>query len=56
MTVPHRTERVLTDSAISGKRQAKLGGSTRYIHFPGWSELLDFMMRGLELGPYAKKA
>jgi hypothetical protein len=29
---------------------------TFYIHFAGWSELLDFMMRGLELGPYAKKA
>jgi hypothetical protein len=29
---------------------------TLYIHFPDWSGLLDFMMRGLELGPYAKKS
>jgi len=29
---------------------------TFYIHFPDWSGLLDFMMRGLELGPYAKKS
>lgn len=29
---------------------------TFYIYFPGWSELMDFMMKGLELGPYAKKA
>jgi len=27
-----------------------------YIPFAGWSDLLDFMMKGLELGPYAKKA
>ncbi len=29
---------------------------TFYIHFPDWSGLMDFMMRGLELGPYAKKS
>lgn len=28
---------------------------TRYIHFPSWQGLLRFMMRGLEIGPYAKK-
>ena len=27
---------------------------TRYIHFPSWKGLLRFMMRGLEIGPYAK--
>jgi hypothetical protein len=27
---------------------------TRYIHFPSWEALLRFMMRGLEIGPYAK--
>lgn len=27
---------------------------TRYILFPNWDALLDFMMRGLEIGPYAK--
>ena len=27
---------------------------TRYRHFPSWQALLRFMMRGLEIGPYAK--
>jgi hypothetical protein len=27
---------------------------THYLHFPSWNGLLRFMMRGLELGPYAK--
>jgi hypothetical protein len=27
---------------------------TRYLHFPSWQALLRFMMRGLEIGPYAK--
>ena len=27
---------------------------TRYILFPNWDAVLDFMMRGLEIGPYAK--
>ena len=27
---------------------------TRYLCFPSWEELLHFMMRGLEIGPYAK--
>jgi hypothetical protein len=27
---------------------------TRYILFPNWATLMDFMMRGLEIGPYAK--
>lgn len=27
---------------------------TRYILFPNWDALLDFMLRGLEIGPYAK--
>jgi len=26
----------------------------RYLHFPSWQGLLRFMMRGLEIGPYAK--
>jgi len=29
---------------------------TLYLHFPSWQGVLRFMMRGLELGPYAKKA
>lgn len=27
---------------------------TRYMLFPTWDALMDFMMRGLEIGPYAK--
>ena len=27
---------------------------TRYLYFPSWAGLLRFMMRGLEIGPYAK--
>jgi hypothetical protein len=27
---------------------------TRYMLFPHWAALMDFMMRGLEIGPYAK--
>jgi hypothetical protein len=27
---------------------------THYLHFPSWQALLRFMMRGLEIGPYAK--
>ena len=27
---------------------------TRYLLFPSWGALMDFMMRGLEIGPYAK--
>jgi hypothetical protein len=29
---------------------------TRYLLFASWDALMDFMMRGLEIGPYAKKA
>jgi len=27
---------------------------TRYMLFANWDALMDFMMRGLEIGPYAK--
>ena len=27
---------------------------SRYLHFPSWAGLLRFMMRGLEIGPYAQ--
>ena len=27
---------------------------TRYILFPSWDALMEFMLRGLEIGPYAK--
>jgi len=26
---------------------------TSYLHFESWERLMDFMMRGLEIGPYA---
>ena len=26
---------------------------TTYLHFENWTRLLDFMMRGLEIGPQA---
>ena len=29
---------------------------TRYMLFANWDALMDFMMKGLEIGPYAKKA
>ena len=29
---------------------------TRYLLFPNWDGLKDFMMRGLEIGPYAKSS
>jgi len=31
-----------------------LSALTHYLHFPSWAGLLRFMLRGLELGPYAK--
>ena len=27
---------------------------TRYMLFPNWTALMEFMMRGLEIGPYAQ--
>ena len=27
---------------------------TRYLLFPNWDALMDFMMRGLKIGPYAQ--
>ena len=26
----------------------------RYLCFPSWQAMMDFMMRGLEIGPYAQ--
>ena len=26
---------------------------TTYLHFETWERLMDFMLRGLEIGPYA---
>ena len=27
---------------------------TRYLLFPNWDALMDFMLRGLAIGPYGK--
>ncbi|MBX3745475.1 MAG: hypothetical protein KF833_09195 [Verrucomicrobiae bacterium] len=48
--------RLLRARLSAGRSFEHVRALTLYIHFPGWSELLDFMMRGLELGPYSKKA
>jgi len=29
---------------------------THYICFPSWKDLMDFMMRGLEIGPHAPRS
>jgi hypothetical protein len=29
---------------------------TTYLYFESWEQLMDFMMRGLEIGPYAAKS
>jgi hypothetical protein len=29
---------------------------TTYLYFESWERMMDFMMRGLEIGPYAKKS
>lgn len=44
--------------ATVGARQRffqHLDALTTYLHFETWQKLLDFMMRGLEIGPYAVK-
>jgi len=42
--------------AEAGPRQTfyqHLQALTTYLHFESWERLMDFMMRGLEIGPYA---
>jgi hypothetical protein len=42
--------------ATVGARQRffqHLEALTAYLHFESWERLMDFMMRGLEIGPYA---
>lgn len=42
--------------ATLGRRQRffqHLEALTSYLHFESWERLMDFMMRGLEIGPYA---
>ena len=42
--------------ATLGRRQRffqHLEALTSYLHFESWERLMDLMMRGLEIGPYA---
>ncbi|MCW5551440.1 MAG: ISNCY family transposase [Verrucomicrobiae bacterium] len=42
--------------ATLGRRQRffqHLEALTSYLHFASWEKLMDFMLRGLEIGPYA---
>jgi hypothetical protein len=50
-------ERYRLVRAASPSRQTffqHVSALTHYLHFPSWNGLLRFMMRGLELGSYAK--
>lgn len=45
--------RLIRDALPSGKTFFDhLRALTVYICFPSWSDLMDFMMKGLEIGPY----
>lgn len=45
----------LIRSAVGARRKffQHLEALTTYLHFETWERLMDFMMRGLEIGPYA---
>lgn len=45
----------LIRSALGARRRffQHLEALTSYLHFESWERLMDFMMRGLEIGPYA---
>jgi hypothetical protein len=45
----------LIRAAVGARRKffAHLEALTTYLHFETWERLMDFMMRGLEIGPYA---
>ena len=45
----------LTRRAVGARRKffQHLEALTTYLHFETWERLMDFMMRGLEIGPYA---
>ncbi len=45
----------LIRATVGARRKffAHLEALTTYHHFESWERLMDFMLRGLELGPYA---
>jgi len=47
----------LIRAAVGARRKffAHLEALTTYLHFETWERLMDFMMRGLEIGPYTVK-
>ena len=47
----------LIRSTVGARRRffQHLEALTAYLHFESWEKLMDFMMRGLKIGPYAVK-
>jgi hypothetical protein len=45
----------LIRSSVGARRKffQHMEALTTYLHFPSWHDLMDFMMKGLEIGPYA---
>ena len=45
----------LIRQAVGARRRffQHLEALTSYLHFESWVALMDFMMKGLEIGPYA---
>ena len=45
----------LIRAAVGARRKffAHLEALTTYVYFETWERLMDFMMRGLEIGPHA---
>jgi hypothetical protein len=45
----------LVRAAVGARRRffQHIEALTTYLHFESWGRLMDFMMRGLEIGPYA---
>ena len=44
---------LLTQVFREHSRWGHLEALTTYLHFETWERLMDFLMRGLEIGPYA---
>ncbi len=45
----------LVRSAVGARRKffEHIRTLTTYLHFESWDHLMDFLLRGLEIGPYA---
>ena len=39
---------------VLAENSSEFPDQVRYLLFTNWDALMDFMMRGLEIGPYAK--